>query len=71
MLAINTEQQQHTLLTRFTPIDPGDPALDMKIGGILADVDRVLPAVGLLADKGRDDNQPEHATSAERSSAKW
>ncbi len=66
MLAINTGQGQHTLLTRFIPLAPGDTELEGKIHGILADVDRVLPiAAALLADEGRDGNEPEHATRSD------
>jgi hypothetical protein len=50
MIAIMTDQAQHTLLTRFVPIIPDDPALNAKIEAILADVDAILPiAVELLA----------------------
>lgn len=52
MLAIMTEQQQQTLLTRFVPVMPGDAELNAKIHSVLADVDLVLPAaVALLADE--------------------
>lgn len=44
MLAIMTADQQHTLLTRFVPVTPGDATLETAIRGILADVDLVLPA---------------------------
>src|SRR5439155_4948189 len=65
MLAIMTDQQQHTLLTRFIPVTPGDAGLDAKIHTILTDVNLVLPAaVALLADERCGRNQPEHATSA-------
>jgi hypothetical protein len=52
MLAIMTDQQQHTLLTRFVPVAPDDAELGAKIQKILADVDPVLPtAAALLADE--------------------
>src|SRR5438477_330105 len=60
MLAIMTDHQQHTLLTRFIPVRPGDAELDAKIHSILTDVDLVLPAaVALLADERCGRNQPE------------
>jgi hypothetical protein len=59
MLAIMTDQQQHTLLTRFVPVTPGDAEVDAKIHSILTDVDLVLPAaVALLADEPCGRNQP-------------
>lgn len=59
MLAIMTDQQQHTLLTRFVPVTPGDAELDAKIHSVLTDVDLVLPAaVALLADERCGRNQP-------------
>jgi hypothetical protein len=52
MLAIMTDQQQHTMLTRFVPVVLGDVGLDAKIQSILADVDVVLPtAAARLADE--------------------
>ncbi len=52
MLAIMTDQQQHTLLTRFVPVAPDDPKLGSIIQKILDDVDLVLPsAAALLADQ--------------------
>ena len=50
MLAVMTEQQQHTLLTRFVPFVPHDPMLPAKVAAILADAEAVLPhAVEVLA----------------------
>jgi hypothetical protein len=55
MLAIMTDWQQRTLLTRFVPIMPGDAELGAKIRKILVDVDLVLPtAAALLADERLD-----------------
>jgi hypothetical protein len=52
MLAIMTDQQQHTLLTRFVPVTPGDAGVDTKIHSIFAEIDLVLPtAVALLTER--------------------
>jgi hypothetical protein len=52
MLAIMTDRQQHTLLTRFVRVTPSDAGLGAKIQKILADVDLVLPtAADLLAEE--------------------
>jgi hypothetical protein len=64
MLAIMTDQQQHTLLTRFVSVMPGDAELDAKIHSVLADVDLVLPAVALLADERCAAIDLERATNA-------
>jgi hypothetical protein len=59
MLAIMTDQQQHTLLTRFVPVAPSDAELDAKIHSVLTDVDLALPAaVALLADERCGHNRP-------------
>lgn len=49
VMAIMTEQRQHTLLTRFAPVAPDGTGLNTEIQRILADIDAVIPkAIELL-----------------------